>query len=972
MAVALNHRLAPTMAPATTPPQVPRSSKILLYALEVATETWQNDLKVLFDQAKFRYADIVWDRTDDNGHHIDEIWGHKAIIDARASLLFQKKYFSSRAMKESSLHPMHHSPHDQDSPQILKLPLASDGTLFRVPEVIDSSLFLYELEYLYTGRGMWNLIQFLSDPSTELGLTQIPEPSLEEKELKRLRQDLLNMWSHQLHSDIRITIKAMGDSSSSGQITFSAHRFILVSRVPYFRSLMSAPLPSPPFTPSSLYLSLGFIYSGTMAFKDCDWDLKTVFDVIRSAKYLGLDTLKNEARAWIIEGMMHGLFRAYLPTDEYEWEVKGKWGTGGCECDECQRRAPRVLEHAMKEDIRDLALERGAQRALVNMYGEGWVTPEFLELPLELKEMLSKTLEQQITTRNIIPLLVATQAGLNKLASNSESPAEEVKQLMHQVRRKIDAVTCNNLDDLLEQPEWISLLESDTAGFPDVEKFDLVLKSIRRGWTAKNVGRVYQTLVSSVLLRPGSTPGTALLSTDSMLRASVELLRKDAIEWIARHRKQMSGCFKGLERWVLKEIGGELEMLAENSALSESPSVSTLQKETQALLITPNSGLDSDAKSTNTHSLRKKLPKLALSSISTVNHKQRSENASSWVIVEEQPHKQAPDDSLPPFDDIARPKNNQKNDFAGSSPTSISAGASTSKSITVGESKEPIPGDVPISKVMSINDVVSHLVAHGCQDMANDVDRATLSKYPISHGGLSDIYRGRLLDNTHVAIKTLRVSVSTLTENPKHLKHAAQELHTWMKCRHPNVLPLMGLLVLSDRIGMVSPWMGRGNLPRYLEQTPDADRYNLRSPQIHGDLKGVNVLVSDDGLPVLIDFGNSLHLSRSLKFTRTTSSSSLTVRWAAAELIIGSITTPNEASDVYALGMPPERPKEIPTGRKDADKLWKTLLRCWSFDPKARPNAGQVAVIMRTITNQSSTSINTQKPNSKWPWHKNA
>ncbi|KAF8755458.1 hypothetical protein RHS01_05329 [Rhizoctonia solani] len=878
MAVALNHRLAPTMAPATTPPQVPRSSKILLYALEVATETWQNDLKVLFDQAKFRYADIVWDRTDDNGHHIDEIWGTKvSIIDARASLLFQKKYFSSRAMKESSLHPMHHSPHDQDSPQILKLPLASDGTLFRVPEVIDSSLFLYELEYLYTGRGMWNLIQFLSDPSTELGLTQIPEPSLEEKELKRLRQDLLNMWSHQLHSDIRITIKAMGDSSSSGQITFSAHRFILVSRVPYFRSLMSAPLPSPPFTPSSLYLSLGFIYSGTMAFKDCDWDLKTVFDVIRSAKYLGLDTLKNEARAWIIEGMMHGLFRAYLPTDEYEWEVKGKWGTGGCECDECQRRAPRVLEHAMKEDIRDLALERGAQRALVNMYGEGWVTPEFLELPLELKEMLSKTLEQQITTRNIIPLLVATQAGLNKLASNSESPAKKSNN------------SCTNL------------LESDTAGFPDVEKFDLVLKSIRRGWTAKNVGRVYQTLVSSVLLRPGSTPGTAFLSTDSMLRASVEC------------RAALRAREMGVERnrwWHLIE----LEMLAENSALSESPSVSTLQKETQALLITPNSGLDSDAKSTNTHSLRKKLSKLALSSISTVNHKQRSENASSWVIVEEQPHKQAPDDSLPPFDDIARPKNNQKNDFAG----------------------------VALQQISNIP------------------------------WGLSDIYRGRLLDNTHVAIKTLRVSVSTLTENPKHLKHAAQELHTWMKCRHPNVLPLMGLLVLSDRIGMVSPWMGRGNLPRYLEQTPDADRYNLRSPQIHGDLKGVNVLVSDDGLPVLIDFGNSLHLSRSLKFTRTTSSSSLTVRWAAAELIIGSITTPNEASDVYALGMPPERPKEIPTGRKDADKLWKTLLCCWSFDPKARPNAGQVAVIMRTITNQSSTSINTQKPNSKWPWHKNA
>ncbi|KAG8680062.1 hypothetical protein FRC11_002975, partial [Ceratobasidium sp. 423] len=66
--------------------------------------------------------------------------------------------------------------------------------------------------------------------------------------------------------------------------------------------------------------------------------------------------------------------------------------------------------------------------------------------------------------------------------------------------------------------------------------------------------------------------------------------------------------------------------------------------------------------------------------------------------------------------------------------------------------------------------VVSELVAHGCRDLTDELDVPSFGEYPVSHGGLSDIYRGQLLDGAKVAVKVLRVSVDSVSQGSNHLK----------------------------------------------------------------------------------------------------------------------------------------------------------------------------------------------------------
>ncbi|KAG9083631.1 hypothetical protein FS749_005881 [Ceratobasidium sp. UAMH 11750] len=152
---------------------------------------------------------------------------------------------------------------------------------------------------------------------------------------------------------------------------------------------------------------------------------------------------------------------------------------------------------------------------------------------------------------------------------------------------------------------------------------------------------------------------------------------------------------------------------------------------------------------------------------------------------------------------------------------------------------------------------------------------------------------------------------------------------------------------------------------------------------VHGDLKGLNGLVSHEGTIKLIDFGNSrLSSNSTLQFTGSQPASTFSTRWTAPELLLDAGPYSIEA-DVYALGMTmleafsgklpfceiekdpavimrvviqkrhPERPFDsIPTPSRLANAVWELLPRCWSYDPLDRPSAFQVQTQIERIARE--------------------
>ncbi|KAG8712194.1 hypothetical protein FRC09_020133, partial [Ceratobasidium sp. 395] len=159
--------------------------------------------------------------------------------------------------------------------------------------------------------------------------------------------------------------------------------------------------------------------------------------------------------------------------------------------------------------------------------------------------------------------------------------------------------------------------------------------------------------------------------------------------------------------------------------------------------------------------------------------------------------------------------------------------------------------EAEVTSATTPQEIVSLLSLRGCADLTNELDMATCSERPISSGGFGDIYRCRLKDGTHVAVKTIRLYGDSSEQDRKILKHAAHEVYAWSKCKHPNVQPLLGLAMFRGLIGMIAQWESNGSMPQYLERHAEADRcimstqvaeglsYLHASGVVHGDLKGV-------------------------------------------------------------------------------------------------------------------------------------
>ena len=48
-----------------------------------------------------------------------------------------------------------------------------------------------------------------------------------------------------------------------------------------------------------------------------------------------------------------------------------------------------------------------------------------------------------------------------------------------------------------------------------------------------------------------------------------------------------------------------------------------------------------------------------------------------------------------------------------------------------------------------------------------------------------------------------------------------------MALRHPNILPLLGVMMSENHFAMASEWMENGNINEFIEIHPDANRFKL-------------------------------------------------------------------------------------------------------------------------------------------------
>ncbi|KAJ7488186.1 hypothetical protein FB451DRAFT_1167641 [Mycena latifolia] len=193
--------------------------------------------------------------------------------------------------------------------------------------------------------------------------------------------------------------------------------------------------PSPPFAVSSLQLTLNFLYP---VFSQGTEDLPTGLAVLLSAKLLSQASVYDEVQSRVITETAHGLFCAALPTAEYDALTHGVWRTNGCTCRQCAAHVPRILEFALRPDVQDSILERGARRALVGLFGTGWCTPEFAALSPELHAAALAGLAEYITPGNALAILWAAEAARLELAPLIAEWADTVRPLVDAGRKEVE------------------------------------------------------------------------------------------------------------------------------------------------------------------------------------------------------------------------------------------------------------------------------------------------------------------------------------------------------------------------------------------------------------------------------------------------------------------------------------------------------------------------------------------------------
>ncbi|GJY43725.1 kinase-like domain-containing protein [Tanacetum coccineum] len=224
----------------------------------------------------------------------------------------------------------------------------------------------------------------------------------------------------------------------------------------------------------------------------------------------------------------------------------------------------------------------------------------------------------------------------------------------------------------------------------------------------------------------------------------------------------------------------------------------------------------------------------------------------------------------------------------------------------------------------------------------------------IGEGGFSSVYKGILdsNDDKFVAVKVLH-----LQTRGAHKSFLA-ECEAWRNIRHRNLLKIITScssvdFQRNDFKALVYEFMPNGSVHNWLHSSTNTSKLNIlqrinilrdvaaaldylhircQSTIVHGDLKPSNILLDDDIVAHVGDFGLTRLLGTHLNQNNSTGVKG-TIGYAPPEYVMGSKMT--SSGDVYSFGI---LLLELMTGKKPTDDMFNEGLSIHKFASMALPD----------------------------------
>lgn len=347
------------------------------------------------------------------------------------------------------------------------------------------------------------------------------------------------MWRSKLYADCRIMLVSadgqppdIDDESAEDEAVFSAHRAILCSRSPYFHSLLLDPyadsqkrifsLPSPPFTPASLHFALGYLYTGTLSFSNRTFDLSTAMQIWRSAQYLGLDQLRDEAEVRIMR-MCHNFKDV---------------------CSSCVTRIGRVYCFSLAPDVESKRLQELTSKPTVEAFGEIWCK-DIGELDYERQTKLVELVCTGIDPNTTVDVIRNSKRLRERIGNERTQWADHLLSMLDPIDSRVATVLRKKFPAVVTSKAFQALLEG--VGFSN-DVLERLLTILTDNLAEDTAAETYQVLVGQVLLRDEGIPMDARARVEDARAAIIKYLKT---KWVGV--KAYNG-FEPLDNWALKEL----------------------------------------------------------------------------------------------------------------------------------------------------------------------------------------------------------------------------------------------------------------------------------------------------------------------------------------------------------------------------------------------------------------------------------